>query len=90
MSRSHFGLLLYAIWSALFFVAPVAVFAQSNSGIVQGTVTDPQKAVVPGAKVRLENPVSGHVNEAQTGADGICITSCRSIFPSRSWVQTNV
>jgi Carboxypeptidase regulatory-like domain/TonB dependent receptor len=71
MSRSHVRLFLYGIWSALFFIVPVAVSAQSNSGIVQGTVTDPQKAVVPGAKVRLENPVSGHVNEAQTGADGM-------------------
>ena len=71
MLRLHIRLVLYAIWSAVFFAAPAAIFAQSNSGIVQGTVTDPQKAVVPGAKVRLENPVSGHVNEAQTGADGM-------------------
>src|ERR1700680_1165141 len=71
MSRSHIRLFLYGIWSALAFITPAAIFAQSNSGIVQGTVTDPQKAAVPGAKVRLENPVSGHVNEAQTGADGM-------------------
>ena len=58
MLRLHIRLVLYAIWSALFFAAPAAVFAQSNSGIVQGTVTDPQKAVVPGAKVRLENRFS--------------------------------
>src|ERR1700676_3182195 len=71
MSRSKVRLFLCGIGSALFFIAPIVVSAQSNSGIVQGTVTDPQKAVVPGAKVRLENPVSGHVNEAQTGADGM-------------------
>src|SRR6202049_2023254 len=71
MSRSHIRLFLYGIWSALAFITPAAIFAQSNSGIVQGTVTDPQKAAVPGAKVRLENPVTGHVNEAQTGADGM-------------------
>src|SRR5580704_17382026 len=71
MSRSHVHWFLYGIWSALAFITPAAIFAQSNSGIVQGTVVDPQKAVVPGAKVRLENPVSGHVNEVQTGADGM-------------------
>ena len=44
--------------------------AQSNSGIVQGTVVDPSKSAVPGAKVRMENPVSGHVDDVDTGADG--------------------
>jgi len=44
--------------------------AQSNSGIVEGTVTDPSKSAVPGAKVRIENPVSHHVDEVQTGGDG--------------------
>ncbi len=49
---------------------PGTLQAQSNSGIVQGTVVDPSKAAVPGAKVRLENPVSGHVDEVETGTDG--------------------
>ncbi len=31
---------------------------------------DPSKAAVPGAKVRIENPVSGHVTEVETGTDG--------------------
>ena len=54
----------------LVFAAPRPGRAQSNSGIVQGTVVDPSKAGVPGAKVRLENPVSGHVDEVETGTDG--------------------
>src|SRR5579862_6513802 len=53
----------------LFFIAGIA-HAQSNSGIVQGTVTDPSKAAIPGAKVRLENPVSGHVDETTTDTTG--------------------
>src|SRR5579862_8408623 len=53
----------------LFLIASIA-HAQSNSGIVQGTVTDPSKAAIPGAKVRLENPVSGHVDEATTDTSG--------------------
>jgi hypothetical protein len=51
-------------------VSSTVVHGQANSGIVQGTVVDPSKAIVPGAKVRLENPVSGHVDEVTTGADG--------------------
>jgi hypothetical protein len=53
----------------LFLIAGIA-HAQSNSGIVQGTVTDPSKAAIPGAKVRLENPVSGHVDETTTDTTG--------------------
>jgi len=44
--------------------------AQSNSGIIQGTVVDPTKASVPGAKVIVENPISGHVSETVTAMDG--------------------
>jgi hypothetical protein len=55
---------------ALLFLAATRVCAQSNSGMIQGTVTDPSKAAVPGAKVRIENPVSHHVDEVQTDTDG--------------------
>jgi len=59
-----------AMFVALLFLAPPRVCAQSNSGVIQGTVTDPSKAAVPGAKVRIENPVSHHVDEVQTDTDG--------------------
>ncbi len=65
------SLIWYAMLASLFAGVPGFVHAQSNSGIVQGTVVDPQKAVVAGAKVRLQNPVSGHVNEVETGQDGM-------------------
>src|SRR5271169_809388 len=67
-SRRCFVVLSF-VFVALVFIGGTA-WAQSNSGIVQGTVTDPSKAVIPGAKVRMENPVSGHVNEVETNADG--------------------
>ena len=31
----------------------------SNSGTIYGTVTDPTGAIVPGAAISIENPVSG-------------------------------
>lgn len=52
-----------------FAIAP-ALFAQTNSGSVSGTVTDPTGAVVPGATVTIQNPVSGYVESAQTNASG--------------------
>ena len=34
--------------------------AQSNSGSVNGVVTDPSGAVIPGASVTIQNPVSAY------------------------------
>ena len=64
------GLLVLWVMAAFRLATPPKVSAQSNSGTVVGTVTDPSNAAVPGAKVRIENPVSGHVDEVQTGTDG--------------------
>ena len=44
--------------------------AQSNSGLIKGTVTDPTKAAVPGAVVHIDNPVTGHVSQTTTDMDG--------------------
>ena len=44
--------------------------AQSNSGSISGTVTDPSGAVVPGATVTVENPVSGYLRTAKTDSAG--------------------
>jgi hypothetical protein len=63
-------LALFTVIAVLFVVASLPVRAQSNSGMIQGTVTDPSKAAVPGAKVHLENPVSHHVNDVETDPDG--------------------
>ena len=65
-----FGPVFLSLSLLLVFATPRPGHAQSNSGTVQGTVVDPSKAAVPGAKVRLENPVSGHVDEVETGTDG--------------------
>ena len=63
-------LALSAVIAALFVLVPSLLRAQSNSGIIQGTVTDPSKAAVPGAKVHIENPVSHHTNDVTTDTNG--------------------
>jgi hypothetical protein len=48
------------------------VLAQSvaNSGIIAGTITDPSGAVVPGATVTINNPVSQYSRTAVTDSTG--------------------
>src|ERR1700739_1420048 len=59
-----FALLLQAVARPL--------FAQSagNSGTIVGTVTDASGAVIPGATVSIENPVSGLVRTLTTDTSG--------------------
>ena len=45
-------------------------FAQSNSGTVHGTVLDPSGAVIPGAAVTIENPVSHYSRSTVTDSQG--------------------
>jgi hypothetical protein len=44
--------------------------AQSNSGSVRGSVTDPSGAAVPGATVTIQNPVSGYSRTTTNDAAG--------------------
>ena len=46
------------------------VLAQSNSGTVAGTVSDPSGAVIPGATVTIANPVSQYSRTATTDKSG--------------------
>jgi hypothetical protein len=46
------------------------VFAQSNSGSIAGIITDPSGAVVPGATVTINNPVSEYTRTATTDDAG--------------------
>jgi Carboxypeptidase regulatory-like domain/TonB-dependent Receptor Plug Domain len=46
------------------------VFAQTNAGSINGTVTDPSGAVIVGAKVELLNPVSAYSRNAVSDASG--------------------
>ena len=53
----------------LILLAPPA-FAQQATGTVLGTVTDPQGAVMPGAKVTVTNTGTGIAKNATTDKDG--------------------
>jgi hypothetical protein len=65
-TRSIRSLLLVFVFSAMFSM----VQAQSNSGSISGSVTDPSGAVVSGATVTIENPVSGYLRSAKTDTAG--------------------
>ena len=62
---AFFALLVIAI-----FVPGYNAAAQSASGTIQGTVTDPSGAVIPGAKVEITDPVSAFHRETISGGAG--------------------
>jgi hypothetical protein len=53
-----------------FLLAASSLRAQSAAGTVAGTVTDASGAVIPGATVTIENPVSGLSRTAKTDSAG--------------------
>src|SRR5215469_16278365 len=65
------GILLFlALLFIGFFVLGYNAQAQGTSGIIQGTVKDSSGAVVPGAKVAIDNPVSRFHQETTTSGTG--------------------
>jgi hypothetical protein len=65
-ARTIFSILFVFVFSAVF---PV-LYAQSNSGLLGGVVTDPSGAVISGAAVSIKNPVSQYSRTATTDAAG--------------------
>jgi hypothetical protein len=49
----------------------LAAHAQATTGNVRGTVTDPQGAVVPGAKVTITKKSNNESRDTQTSQDGV-------------------
>jgi Carboxypeptidase regulatory-like domain/TonB-dependent Receptor Plug Domain len=62
--------ILFCLSVFLFSAIPAAIHAQSNSGSISGVVTDPSGAVVPGARVEIQNPVSAYTRTATTDSAG--------------------
>ena len=69
MHTSQRRALRYFVFSCVLSSVP-ALVAQSNSGVLTGTVTDPGGAAIPGATVTVQNPVSGLVRTAKTDTTG--------------------
>ena len=67
IQRASFATLLISI-----FFSFSAILAQSagNSGTIYGTVADATGAVIPGASVTIENPVSGYNKHTTTDSTG--------------------
>jgi hypothetical protein len=58
-------------WCFLLAVLPAILSAQINTATLNGTVSDPSGANVPGAQVRVENAASHVTRVTQTNADGL-------------------
>ena len=70
MKRFKIRRLLCGIVSALALTFAVVGHAQSNSGTINGVVTDPTGAVLPNAKVTIANSVSGYTRTQTTDSAG--------------------
>src|SRR5579871_457881 len=62
--------LLFAMVVGLGLLYSVPVFAQVAGGSLSGTISDPQGAAIPGAKITMTNPATGVVTETTTNAAG--------------------
>jgi hypothetical protein len=61
---------LYLFAFLSIFLPPVLAQSSGNSGSIGGTVADPTGAVVPGATVTLQNPVSQYESSVKTDSAG--------------------
>lgn len=68
MIRNRTNLLFFFI-GILLFTSAVAD-AQTRIGTLQGTIKDPNGALIPGATVTISQPVTRYKQSVQTGADG--------------------
>jgi hypothetical protein len=56
--RTHTRIILFCLFAVLSLAISPTIHAQSNAGSISGVVTDPSGAVIPGATVSIQNPVS--------------------------------
>ena len=70
MPKTIAGPLRQHVWLCLSLSCALSCFAQSNSGTVRGTVADPSGAVISGAVVSVDNPVSHYSRSTVTDNQG--------------------
>ena len=70
MPKTIAGPLRQHVWLCLSLSCALSCFAQSNSGTVRGTVADPSGAVISGAVVSVDNPVSHYSRNTVTDNQG--------------------
>jgi hypothetical protein len=70
MPSRHVSLLLAFLLASLATTAPATAFAQTETGRIAGTVTDPSGLVVPGATITLTSTTSGVVRTTTSDAVG--------------------
>jgi Carboxypeptidase regulatory-like domain/TonB-dependent Receptor Plug Domain len=70
MLKTIAGTVRTYICIALWLGCALSGFAQSNSGTVHGTVLDPSGAVIGGASVTIENPVSHYSRSTVSDSQG--------------------
>jgi hypothetical protein len=61
---------VFVLWPFLLSSLAISLHAQSATGTITGTVADASGAVVPGATVTIENPVSGLARTTKTDGAG--------------------
>ena len=62
--------LIVSICSVFVLTAAIA-FGQSTTGVIEGTVKDPQGAVVPGASVTITGQTAGYTQTVTANSDGL-------------------
>ncbi len=70
MKRGLGVISIFALILAAFCMAAPARAQMGNAGSIEGTVTDPTGAVIPGATVEIHNPVSRYAQSAVTDSAG--------------------
>jgi hypothetical protein len=68
VNKGFAALCLFVAWAAICDQARAQI--SSSTGAIQGTVTDPQNAVIPGAQVELINRDTGATSQTTTQNDG--------------------
>lgn len=74
---------------ACFLLSAVCVFAQSTTGEIAGTVTDPTGAAVPGVRITFANENTGEVKVVESGATGDYLATQLQVGTYQASVQSD-